>query len=161
MTVPVPTEAVAVAAVRAAIDAVNPALGTVLDSRSNFDSELRFIEGYKQSDHSLDLWVVFSETLPEIEGDATGEAYPIYRIVCEYYNIILSTKTWDKLARALVKTIHDALNGNASIFRIGGQVQLFTPETAIVESQGFELVEGEQYVFKARISLQVEARRWE
>lgn len=159
MTTPSPTAATVVTAVKTAIDAVNPASGSVLESRSRYDSVLRFLEAYKQSDHSLDLWIVYVDGIQEIEGDATGEGYSIYHVVAEYYNLTVGSADWDKDARAQVETIRTALCGASSVFRIGGQIQLFTPETASVESQGFEDVEDQQ-VFIGRVGMQVEARRW-
>lgn len=160
MPSPTPTLEAVLTAIQTEIDAVNFATGSVIVTAPKFESELEGIEAYKQAgDGSIDLWRVSAEAVDEIEGDAPGEAYSIYQVLCEYWNVREGDANWEKTGRQQVETIRDRLNGNANVFRPSGQVQLQTPETASVEGQGFEFVE-DQLVFKAAVSLRVEARRW-
>lgn len=149
-----------ITAVQSAIDAVNPAYGSVLTSDFKEESERLAIEQYQQSDGAIDVWVITADNGPEVEGEAPGEYYCILQIACQYWNVRVGDANWEKTARQLVTAIQTALSGNAGIFRIGGQVPLHdTPETATIESQGFQLVE-DMKVYKGVITLQVEARRW-
>jgi len=154
-----PTLEQVVAAVKTEIDAVNPASGTVLDSALKLESEREAIEAYQQADGTIDLWVVTSDGARELEGDAPGENYSLYRIVCRYWNVRVGDASWEKTARTQVETIRDRLNKNAAVFRISSQVQLLAPETASIAAAGFDDVE-EMLAYKAAVVLEVEARRW-
>ena len=160
MPTAVPALEAVLTAIQTEIDAVNFATGSVIVTDLKFESELEGIEAYKQAgDGSIDLWRV-TGTPDEIEGDAPGEAYSIYDILCEYWNVREGDANWEKGGRQQVEAIRERLNGNANVFRPSGQTSVFgTPETATVEDQGLEFVE-DQLVFKARIRLRVEARRW-
>ena len=148
-------------AVATEIDAVNLAAGTVLTSDLKEESEREGIEKYQNLTSKLiDLWVVTSGPPKEIEGPAPGENYRIYPITCLYWNVRSGDADWEKTARTQVETICDRLNQNSNVFRIGGQIQLRTEEVALVEAQGFETIEDGMLVFKAVVTLQVEARRW-
>lgn len=125
-------------------------------------------EGLKANQNAttgqLDFVYVFSDSPEEIEGDATSENYTIYNIVVRYYAVRMNVATWQRGADLVTESIRDALNKNASVFAIGGQRQLRTPEAARVREQGFTTIRdelgGSQMIYRADIVLQVEARRW-
>lgn len=163
-----PAAETVIAAVKAEIDAVNPAWGTVLDSDNPIaegEGEIEFIEQYQMpvadpNEGAIDLWVVSKEGGAQREGDAPGQVYEFPRIFLQYWGVRLADASWDKTARAQIAAVLNRLSQNsANIFRIGGQIQLETPETVTVARQGFETVGG-QHVYKARLELTYEARRW-
>lgn len=164
MTVASPTLESVIAAVKTAIDAVNASFGTVLDADLKYESELEAIEDYQQgsgggNEWAIDLWVVTCERIDEVAGEAVGENYSIFNVVCKYWNVRANDSTWEKTARTQVEAVRDAINQNSSIFRTTSVAIKGTPETASIERAGFENVEG-MLVYKARVVLQREARRW-
>jgi hypothetical protein len=157
-----PDRATVRAAIVSAIDAVNPAWGTVLSSDLRFESELQAIKAYQQgsggNQWAIDLWAVKLEKSPHRQGKAVGEVYVDLGFVAQYWNVRSADSVWEATADTQVKTAVAAISGNSGIFRIGGQIQIGgTPEIAVVESQGFEMLE-EMKVYKAKILIPVESR---
>lgn len=152
------------AAIKTKMDALAD-IGTVLTSEHTLEDDVEFLESLGLIDaSSMNVWIVDLQGAPEIEGDAPGEVYVVYRIGIRYWSIREGDSEWSKKARLKAAEVQETLSGSSDVFRIGGQVPLLdTPETVQVDSHGKVPIagtEGTQMVFQTSLSLSVEARRW-
>jgi hypothetical protein len=158
-----PTLEAILAAIKTKMDAV-PGIGTVFTSDHPKDDDFEFLdnEGFLDAD-TADVWLIDLRGSVEVEGPAVGEIYNIHSIWIRYWSIRTNDPDWSKKARELAEDVREALSGSSDIFRIGGQVQLFTPETVQIEEHGKVAIRGleaEQVIFRTLLGLSVEARRW-
>lgn len=140
-------------------------IGTVKTSDHTLEDDVEFLEAEGLLDtSSMNVWIVDLQAAPEVEGDAPGEVYVIYRIGIRYWSIREGDADWSKKARQKAAEVQEKLSGNTDVFRIGGQVPLLdTPETVQIDSHGkipIQATEGAQMLFQTTLSLAVEARRW-
>lgn len=159
-----PTVETVIAAIKAEIDAIS-GIGTVLTGFHTLESDVEFIRnGAYVASGSMDLWFIDLRDADEFEGRAIGETYERYGIEIRYWSLRTNAAGWSKAAREKAESVRDALSGAASIFRIGGQVQLETPETVKIDSHGqVDLRQGDgatQMVYLTVLSMMAEARRW-
>lgn len=139
-------------------------VGTVLTSDHTLEDDMDFLEdeGLLDSD-DMDLWIVDLRASQELEQGAPGEVYDVHDVRIRYWSIRTADPDWSRKARQKAEEVRALLSGNASVFRVDGQVQLFTPETVSIESHGRAAIsgaEGGQMVWQTVLSLQIEARRW-
>ncbi len=139
-------------------------IGTVLTSDHTLEDDMDFLEdeGLLDSDY-MDLWIVDLRASQEREEGAPGEVYVVHDVRIRYWSIRTADPDWSQKAREKAEEVRTLLSGNASVFRVDGQVQLFTPETVQIESHGRAPIsgaEGGQMVWQTVLSLQIEARRW-
>ncbi len=158
-----PTLEAILAAIKTKMDAIG-GIGTVRTSEHPLDDDFEFLdnEGFLDGDTS-DVWLIDLRGSSEVEGPAAGEVYDIHSIWIRYWSIRTNDPDWSKKARIQAEAVRAALSGSSDIFRIGGQVQLVTPETVQLEDHGkvaIQGVEGPQIIFLTLLSLSVEARRW-
>lgn len=151
------------AAIKTKIETL-PSIGTVKTSDHTLEDDVDFLEdqGLLDAD-TMDVWIAELLGSHEQEGDAAGEVYDIYGIRIRYWSIRTGDPDWSQKARLKAEDVRQLLTGNTDVFRIGGQVQLFTPETVQIDSHGkvnIRGTEGEQMIFQTVLSLAVEARRW-
>lgn len=163
MAAPTPALETVLAAIKTAMEAI-ASIGTVRVFDHTLEDDVEFLDeiGLLDAD-SMDLWIVELEGVSPEEGSAPGEIYEIYNLRIRYWSIRTGDEEWSKGARQKAASVCDALSGNAAVFRIGGQVQLRTPETVAIDSHGPTSIqgpEGGQLVYQTMLSLSVEARRW-
>lgn len=150
-----------------AIAAVVTALagqGTIINGFHALEDDVELLEvnGYIASG-SANVFFVDLRGLDEFEGPGSGELMERYHIEIRYWSIRTGNSDWSKEARVKAEAARDAISGVASVFAIGGQRQLYTPETVEIDSHGQESIRsasGDQLVYLTILSLQVEARRW-
>ena len=161
MSTPTPTLETVLTAIKTVMVALAPTIGTVREFDRTLDSELEDLELFQAGDFSIHLWTIELEGIDEVEGEASGEHYSIYRIRIRYDSVIKASASsaWSKTARERAELVRDGLNKNAAVFRISGQVQLREPEAVEIRSHGFVDVE-DQKVYRTDLALRVEARRW-
>lgn len=151
------------AAIKAEIEELAD-IGTVKTSDHTLEDDVEFLEAEGLLDtSSMDVWIVDLLGSREIEGEAPGEVYDIHSIGIRYWSIREGDAEWSKKARQKAAEVQEKLSGNADVFRIGGQVPLYTPETVQIDAHGktpIQGTEGTQMVFQTSLSLAVEARRW-
>lgn len=159
MTTPTPTLATAISAVKSVVSGVGSGVGVVLAFEHHLDSDVEYFEkNCLASGGTGQLWMVDLDNVEEIEGASAGEVYEIYHIRVRGLHVNRAS-TWSQDFKAKVESIRDALSGAASVFAIGGQRQLLTPETVSTPQYGKTGID-DQTVFQATLSLAVEARRW-
>lgn len=158
-----PTLEAVLAAIKAVLLSVG-SIGTVKTSDHPLEDDMEWLEEQALLDSSTwDAWIVELRSVNEAEGPAAGEVYEIYSIMIRYWSKRTDDADWSQKARELAETVREELSGNEDVFRIGGQVQLHTPETVSFDSHGkvsIKGTEGDQMVFQSVLSLAVEARRW-
>lgn len=164
MVAAVPTLDTVVDAVHTAVSAIG-SIGTVLKCDHRFEDDVELIEvnSYIVSG-SMDLWFIHADTDP-FEGQGVGEQYDRYNFRIRYWSLRTNDADWAKAARTKAVSVVDVLTNNDAIFKIGSQVQLFTPTT--VRFRGPDPVQirdsaraAGQMVYEAVVEFQVEARRW-
>ena len=165
MVAAVPTVEQVIDGVHSVINAIG-SIGTVLKRDHTFEDDVEFIEinNYITSG-SLDLWIIDLESTSPFEGEGVGEAYDRYTIRIRYWSMRTNNPDWSKDARLKAQSVVDALTGHDSVFKIGGQVQLFTPTTVGIVSHGPAQIRditrnAGQMVYETVLILQVESRRW-
>ncbi len=163
MATSTPTLEAVLAAIKTAVLSV-ASVGTVKSSDHPFEDDLEWLEQQSLLDlPSWDAWIVELRGVSEAEGAAAGEVYDIYSIGIRHWSSRTDNADWSQEARELSEAVREAISGNEDVFRIGGQVQLFTPETVSFDSHekvNIRGTEGDQMVFRSVLSLAVEARRW-
>lgn len=163
MPAPTPALETVVTAIKTEMDAI-ASLGTVLTGLHGLEDDVEFIKkGAYIASGSMNLFFIDLKGVDEVEGDAVGEVYEIYDLEIRYWSLRTNNANWSKEARQKAESVRDKLFGNTAVFRIGGQVQLRTPETVQIESHGPEEIrgtDGSQMVYLTVLSLRVEARRW-
>lgn len=165
MTAPAPTRAQVETAIKTALDAIS-SLGTVYKGFHTLEDDREFlVKNSLISSGSANVFFILPVGSPEREGEAAGEVYVFHQFEIRYWSIRTGVAEWSGEARTKAESVQDTLSGNPAIFRIGGQVQLETPETAQIVSHGPDRIrdgeQGEQMVFLTVLSLVVEARRWD
>jgi hypothetical protein len=151
-----------VSAVLSAIGGV----GTVLKRDHQYEDDVEWIDVNAYiSAGSMDVWVIELEGTSPFEGQGVGELYERYAIRIRYWNLRTANADWQKEARQKIAAAVEALTGHASVFAIGGQVQLFTPETVAVQGPAPSQIRdirrgGGQMVYEAFLRLTAEARRF-
>ena len=142
------------------MDAISPDIGDVVVCEHPYEDEAEFYEDYQNATTGLiDLWLIETRAIEEVEGDAIGENYSIYKLQVRYVSCRVADSEWSKKARLRVEQVRDALNGAAAIFAISGQRQIRTPETVSLESHGKRELSG-QTLYESVLTMDVEARRW-
>jgi hypothetical protein len=138
-------------------------IGDLLDGRETLEDDVEFLLRNDFLDETMDVWFIDLAGTREVEGDAAGEVYDVHQIEIRYWSIRTNDIDWSGAARLKAESVRDELAGNANVFRIGGQVQLVTPETVQITEHGPQTIraeEGEQMVYRTVLQLAVEARRW-
>lgn len=150
-------------AVKTALDAI-ASLGTVYTGFHGLESDVEFIiKNSLVASGSMNAWFIDLKGTREQEGQAIGEAYEQHELEIRYWSLRTNNANWSKEARQKAESVRDALSGASSVFRIGGQVQLRTPETVQIDSHGqvdLRHFGGTQMAYLTVLSLTVEARRW-
>lgn len=141
-------------------------LGTILKRDHTLEDDAEFIDfgGYISSG-TMNLWIIELEGTNQFEGEGNGESYERYGILVRYWSLRTNNADWQKEARIKAMEAVDALRKNAAVFAIGGQVQLFTPETvSLAGPQPAQIRDirrgGGQMVMEGVLRLTVEARAW-
>ena len=164
MAAAVPTLATVMTAIKTAMDAVVPDIGTVFERFHTYEDDVSFLERNSLIVADvLSIWFIELIGIDEIEGPASQEFYEVYNIEIEHWSIETDDADWSKTARDKAETVRDDLNGAAAIFAIGGQRQVFTPETISITSHGQREIRGDDkahMIYGTILSLQVEARRF-
>ena len=162
-----PTLSTVIANTVTEVDAITSpvALDNVFGFKQRFEAKWEDLEPFQNTTTGvLDVVYVFPENTDEVEGRATGQNFPLYNVVVEYYSVRVNVANWSDVADDVGVSILDKLNKNASIFAIAGQRQILTPETVRAESMDFDTVEDVhgnfKRVYKVRIVFQAEARRF-
>lgn len=165
MAAAVPTVEQVIDAVHTAVSAIG-SIGTVLKADHHLDDDVEFIEVNSYiTGGALDLWFVDLAGTSPFEGQGVGEAYDRYDIRVRYWSMRTNDPEWSKKARLKAVSVVDALTGNAAVFKIGSQVQLFTDTTVAIQSHGPAQIkdaarQAGQMIYETVIGLTVEARRW-
>lgn len=164
MTTPTPTRATVETALKTALDAIS-SLGTVYKGFHTRQDDVEFLRVNSLiSAGSANVFFILPVGSPEREGAAAGEVMVFHQFEIRYWSIRTGVAEWSGEARTKAESVQDTLSGNEDIFRIGGQVQLETPETVQLVSHGPEMIRdgeaGEQLVYLTVLQLVVEARRW-
>lgn len=163
MTVATPALETVLAAIKTRLEALAD-IGVVKTSDHTLEDDIEFLEEQGLLDtSSMNVWIVDLQGSREVEGDAPGEVYVVHSIGIRYWSIREGDAEWSKKARQKAAEVQEALSGNADVFRIGGQVPLYTPETVQIDAHGktpIQGTEGTQMVFQTSLSLAVESRRW-
>ena len=159
----IPTLETVITAIKAVMDAIS-SLGTVLTGYETLEDQVEVVErGNYISSGSMNLWFLELDAIDELEGDSPGEVYEQYNIIIRYWSLRTNNADWSKEARTKAESVRDALSGLASVFSVGSQRQLRTPETVGIASHGPASIrgtEGEQMIYQTVLRLSVEARRW-
>jgi hypothetical protein len=135
MTVATPTQDTVLAAVKTAMDAIAPSIGTVYNGFHTYEDDREQVDDLISSGN-LDVWFVDLASADEFEGPASGEVYERYNIEIRYWSIRTADAAWSKKARIQAELVRDELSDKASIFAISGQQQLKTPTTVSIASLG-------------------------
>lgn len=141
-------------------------IGTVLKRDHTLEDDAEWIDVNSYiSSGSMDLWIIELEGSSPFEGEGVGELYERYAIRIRHLNLRTANADWQKEARQKVAAAVEAMTGHASVFAIGGQVQLFTPETVAVQGPAPSQIRdirrgGGQMVYEAILRLTAEARRF-
>lgn len=163
----VPTQSAVIDIVVTEIDAIlTPvALDDVFGFDQRFTAQWEDLKAFQNlTTGKLDVVYVFPLPGDEVEGRANGQRFPLYNIVADYWNVRVNVVGWSDVGDDVSASILDKLSGDQSVFAIGGQRQILTPETARTTEQGFTTVDDEHgnshKIYKARHEFQVEARRF-
>lgn len=140
--------------------------GKVEDYLPRFETRWEDLRTHQDTTTGQLDWVYLDvESTEAIEGPAAGERYQLYNVVAWYYAIRKNVATFKLDADKVAQSIVAKVNGNASIFRIGSQRQLFTAEVMNVRSAAFVDLPDEdgnpERVYEAQLIMQVEARDWD
>ena len=159
-----PTLNEAIDAVKTALDAISPSIGSVLTGFHTLADDVEFIEnGSYKSSGSMNLFFIEGRSIPAQEGPSPGEFYEPYEISIRLWTLRTANADWSKEARAKAELARDELEGNPDVFRIGGQVPLRTPETVqLIEHSPTPIRDeaGEEMVYQTELRLTVEGRRF-
>lgn len=139
---------------------------TILKGEHQFEDDVEFIEVNNLiSGGALDVWFIDLESTSPFPGEGVGESYDRYNIRIRYWSMRTNDVDWSDKARDKATAVADALTDHASVFKIGGQVQLFTGTEVAVSSHGPAQIRdvarsAGQMIFETILSLSIEARRW-
>lgn len=165
MTTPSPTMETVITAIKAAMDAISPTVGTTYTGWHTLEDDVEAIIKKGLLGSSIDMWMIEGEQGDSQEGDAAGEIFEFYRITITHWCLRTADDDWSKTARQKAEAVRDALVGASSVFAISGQRQLQAPETVQIMSHGPKKIgedseAGGQMVYETVLGLTVEARRW-
>ena len=106
---------------------------TVQKYEHRFENEyLEVVEAVQNSTTGeANIWILDVEAVDEDEPSdgAVGEIYEVYRARIRYLSVRANVANWSELARDKAEAVRNDLSKNTSVFRIGSQPQLRTPET--------------------------------
>lgn len=164
MPAPVPTLDDFIAGIKTVMDAINPTIGTVVDRRHTYEDDVSYIvRNSLITSGTLKLWQIDLADDDPSEGLASQEFYTVHTVDIEQWSVETGDADWSKTARNRGVTVCNELTGDAAVFAIAGQRQLFTPETAQILFHGKDQiigVEGPQMIYKTIVRVLGEARRW-
>jgi hypothetical protein len=157
MATPTPTMDQVLAAVVTALSAAS-ATTTVLHFEDRHKSELETIREYRDP-ATFECDVAFVDADPEnVEGKTYGEHYVIYRVEVRHLYTCQDEQEISRIAKHRAELMRRAIENNANVFRVGGQVPLRTPETASLKGRFVDREDSRYY--ESMIEFSVEARQW-
>lgn len=158
MADPTPTYDQVVAATMAALATNGSA--TVLHFENRKRSELELLREYQsQAGPSYEVELVLVDVdVDSVEGKCFGEKYSIYKVKLRHLYTRQDEEEISRIAKFRAEKLRGLLEGNANVFRIGGQVPLRTPEVVAMRGEFVERDDSRYY--ESILTFEVEGRRW-
>jgi len=133
---------------------------TILHFEDRKKSDTETMRDYQDPDDpTFEVELLFMDAdVDDAEGKTFGEKYSIYKVTLRHVYTRQDEEEISRIAKFRAEKIRGIIEANTSIFRIGGQVPLRTPETASLSGSFVDREESRYY--ESMIKFQVEARRW-
>jgi hypothetical protein len=162
MLPPVPTFEQVRDAILAAFNAIPSPPGVMLFAENKLPTDSELMNLYRDPvTKDVDLWV-FSLNVKPKSGPASTEYYSIYNITLRYLcvKMNLPDESWAAIADTGAELVRTAIEGNDSVFAIGGQQPLLGTEKTVGKDGTFNNIDGDRF-YETKLTLEVEARRWQ